>query len=148
MVLSLFSATHLFLCQIILCLFADQICFTDHKESSRVLPPGLLDHATLFTAPCGHTPEKSWGGVRTIDGPQEPLREAAPCSFQEPLALGGVLRAGGGEQSWTQPRLEPGHAAAACFAAHEVRSVLGVASAAPQCAWRARVGGRECRGEV
>lgn len=114
MVLSLFSATHLFLCQIILCLFADQICFPDHKESSRVLPHGLLDHATLFIVPCGHTPEKSWGGVRTIDGPQEPLREAAPCSFQEPLTLGGSR--GRWRRAVLDPAsLEPGQAAAAFF---------------------------------
>ena len=58
-------------------------------------------------------PEKSFGGVRAIDGTQEPLREAAQGSFQEPLTQGGVLWACRGEQSWTLPQLEPVNAAAA-----------------------------------
>lgn len=79
-----------------------------------MLPPGLLDHAAVLIARCGHKPEKSCGGVRALDGLWEPLREAGLCSIQELLFL----------------------ASPQCLLSVPGRLGWGVGSAGERCEWR------------
>ena len=125
-ILLLLSTSHLFLCQIILRLFADHhICFTYHKESSLVLPPWLLGHTALFIDPRGQKPEKTLHAARPIDSTGGLCERLpwAPCGTAHRGRAVQVLLT-----AVLEPQSEPANAAAASL----ILTGSGVFLALPQ----------------